>query len=323
MILERIQNLVNLDDGITDENYSEILTRQQNIDKLFVTTKLSGHLLLVSSKFTGFQSFNDNLRGKGIITDFSPSSARRMRTYLRESVSAYSVFITLTYPMSYGDDGIECKRHLSNFLRRMRRYSNDRTFSAFWFLEFQKRGAIHFHIFCTHRYPKEWVARSWYEVCGTDDKRHLVAGTRIETIRGGKRAICAYAAKYAAKAQQKSPPKEFGWVGRFWGVAGVRETVSADIVFPACVGDIPGVVESINRLDSMLEDMVFYHHARVLQTKTGETYGYYISNDEALSRVDDLLRWINAKYQLNLDIISGRKRYRKLNPELFEDLSDA
>jgi len=96
-------------------------------------------------------------------------------------------------------------------------------------MEFQERGAIHFHLFTTNFYPKEWVARSWYEICGTDDTRHLHAGTRIEKIRSGRHGISAYASKYAAKQSQKVIPEKFGWSGRFWGVAGIRMRTSADV----------------------------------------------------------------------------------------------
>ena len=60
-----------------------------------------------------------------------------------------------------------------------------------------------------------FVSRSWYEVVGSGDERHLTAGTRCERVRSW-RGVVSYAAKYLGEPERlqlhQEPP------GRFWGV---------------------------------------------------------------------------------------------------------
>ncbi len=91
-------------------------------------------------------------------------------------------------------------------------------------MEFQKRGALHFHIFLNGEVAKEEVSAAWYRIVGSGDERHLRAGTRVEALRE-HHAAAAYAAKYASKADQKDVPEEFTDVGRFWGTFGGVEAV--------------------------------------------------------------------------------------------------
>lgn len=166
---------------------------------------------------------------RGAIREFSPAAAARMRRYLRKCNADYLYMCTLTYPAEFPLDGAVAKEHLRVFLQRWKRYADSNSFSAFWFMEFQERGAVHFHIFCTHQLPKDELARWWYEIVGSKDERHLRAGTRIEKIRGGRRGMCSYASKYASKAAQKGVPEAFKNCGRFWGISGDRSTVEATI----------------------------------------------------------------------------------------------
>lgn len=190
---------------------------------------------------------------RGDITEFSERSASRMRRYLRECVVDYEYMVTLTYPCGYPSDGEQVKQHLRIFLQKLKRDAGNREceYSAFWFLEFQSRGAPHFHIFTTHDFNKKWVSRIWYDIVKSDDYRHLAAGTRVEKLRGGRGAAAAYASKYAAKLKQKDVPEGYENVGRFWGVSGCRSTVSASTYVDArhmCNPEINGCMENLKRL---------------------------------------------------------------------------
>lgn len=195
---------------------------------------LQGHLLLRRAVCTPFAGA---LHGRGSIRGFSPSSGARMRRFLRTCSANYTTMGTLTYPFCFPTDGRTCKDHFDTLVKAIRRSvahdpAASEQFSLFWFLEFQERGAPHFHFFCTCRINKDWLARRWYEIVGSEDPRHLVAGTRIETIRSGRYGTCAYAGKYAAKQDQKVVPANFHNVGRFWGVYGCRKCLAATIFFP-------------------------------------------------------------------------------------------
>lgn len=87
-----------------------------------------------------------------------------------------------------------------------------------WKLEPQTRGAPHFHLLTVGApfLAKEWLSRSWYEVVGSHDQRHLSAGTNVQLARS-HRGVVAYAAKYVAKHQALPTDWQDG-VGRWWGV---------------------------------------------------------------------------------------------------------
>jgi hypothetical protein len=131
------------------------------------------------------------------------------------NVVGLRVLLTLTYPGQFSTDGREVKRHWDN----MRRWLVRRGVAGAWFMEFQERGAPHFHCFLTGEVAKEDVALAWYQIVGSGDHRHARAGIRIEALRE-LHAAGAYAAKYLKKQEQKEVPEAFQNVGRFWGLFG-------------------------------------------------------------------------------------------------------
>lgn len=231
------------------------------------------------------------LSGRGEIKGFSPSSASRMRRYLRTCEADYQILITLTYPLSYPINGRTCKEQLRRFLQELRRYAVGKTiegkpFSAFWFLEFQARGAPHFHIFTNCRFPKDWIANRWYGIVGSDDARHLVAGTRIETIRSGRHGARAYAGKYAAKQQQKEVPHDFASVGRFWGVVGNRKCSAASILFPDYLVGSAVYKSFRSELKRILREK--RSRVRILRLR-GLSSGVHVGNDQSVAEIKRLI----------------------------------
>lgn len=148
------------------------------------------------------------------ITRLTRKAANNMKFKAR-NMEPCKVFLTLTYPGAYPTDGKLVKEHW----RKMRAWLVRRGIGGFWCLEFQLRGAPHFHVFLTERVDKEEVSRVWYEIVGSGDEKHLRAGTRIEAIREPQ-ALAVYAAKYACKMEQKDVPEDYQDVGRFWGIFG-------------------------------------------------------------------------------------------------------
>lgn len=231
------------------------------------------------------------IAGRGEIKGFSPSSASRMRRYLRTCEANYEVMVTLTYPFTYPVDGRTCKEQLRRFLQELGRYAIGKTiqgqpFSAFWFIEFQERGAPHFHIFTNCKFPKEWIARRWYGIVGSDDARHLVAGTRIEAIRAGRHGARAYAGKYAAKQQQKEVPHGFALVGRFWGVSGHRKCSAATILFPDYLVESQVYEDFRTELKRILQER--RSRTRILRLR-GLSSGAHVGNDQAVDEIKLLI----------------------------------
>ena len=164
--------------------------------------------------------------GRGRISGFSwRSRARLLKLCSKISRPALSgaLFLTLTYPSTYSADWCTWKRHLDSISKRIRRrYPRS---SAIWKLEFQKRGAPHFHlmVFGTSYMAHDWIATAWYEVVGSHDERHRAAGIEVRRVHKPSQAL-AYAAKYVAKVSGREIATE---AGRYWGVLG-RESLPVD-----------------------------------------------------------------------------------------------
>jgi len=131
--------------------------------------------------------------------------------------------VTLTYGATWPTDGRRVKNDWRAFTERMRRAGYFAKESIIWFLEFQTRGAPHFHFLATGWIPKQFVADAWAAVSGGIAK----ACSRVEGLKHPE-AAGAYAAKYAAKNEQKAVPPEYKDVGRFWGIAGLARTLSRE-----------------------------------------------------------------------------------------------
>jgi hypothetical protein len=118
------------------------------------------------------------------------------------------ISVGLTYPSEYPEDPMLCKRHLEALRKRLERAYGD--FSAFWRLGIQQRGAWHFHLllfvppsFGSVGELRDFIASSWYEICGKLCEGHLLAGTHVEEVRNWKSAT-SYTEKYVAKPERSS-----------------------------------------------------------------------------------------------------------------------
>ncbi len=202
--------------------------------------KINGNMLTIGHICQGKK--NDALTNRGNVDSLSSGARNRMSAYLRGAVSEYRYFVTLTYPRDEST-WFGFKRHFKNFVEVLRRsgYGEKQGSSVFWFLEFQERGAPHFHLFCTHRISKRFLSEHWYRIVGSGDTRHLRAGTNIKRLYGPTRDYTiSYAKKYATKNEQKTVPNMFKnkknfekhgekveSVGRFWGVIFCRDVMAA------------------------------------------------------------------------------------------------
>lgn len=235
---------------------------------------VSGNILVINT--TGKRhdlGADSKLGNRGIVGNFSDSSRRRMRKYLRETETDFYSMLTLTYPPEIGRyEARERKNDLRVFIQRIRRnaerrYAGGKQFSAFWFLEFQKNGSIHYHLFTTHGYRQCDIQRYWADaatrrVCA--DKKQKIweqiyrTGSRIERVRSGRSGISRYAAKYAAKFDQKLVPECFkdNGAGRFWGVINRGERLSAATRCGIDVESFASVKAMRNAIDLNIKSMI-------------------------------------------------------------------
>ena len=181
--------------------------------------------LVTSFKWNARQNSKNAGGRRGEIKGFSSASRRRLINFLFSLEHPPEVMVTLTYPEKWEADYHKWKRDLDVFFKRVAR-----KFPEYWFvwkLEFQKRGAPHFHLLgsfgkgvVVNQALKEWVSRAWYEVVNSGDEKHLLAGTNVEVLDSNKK-VRAYVCKYVSK--EDVPKAEDGKeikVGRWWGKSG-------------------------------------------------------------------------------------------------------
>ena len=156
-----------------------------------------------------------------------------------------SLLVTLTYPGIFPTDASTFRRHFHSFSKRLRRTFP--TSCATWKLEYQTRGAPHFHLIVTGVpfIAKAWLSRCWYQVVGSQDERHLRAGTQVQRCRSARKAL-SYAAKYVAKLSTSAPLEH---QGRFWGVVGRRN-------MPVCIDRWPLDRRGVARLSRAIRHLV-------------------------------------------------------------------
>lgn len=160
---------------------------------------------------------------RGRCLHFTGACQRRMRNSMAQTMrAAPAAFATLTYPAVWEPDARVWKRHLATFLKRLfRKYP---WIAGFWKLEFQKRGAPHFHLmlFGAPRVEddarafgdlREWIAENWYEVVGSTQEAHRYAGTQLDEVRKG---AMQYTCKYVSKDQLPESVRDTH-NGRWWG----------------------------------------------------------------------------------------------------------
>jgi len=181
---------------------------------------------------------------------------------------------TLTVGAEWSRDGADFKKRLDRFLIWFLRAQNAKNEageyeSIFWFLEFQKRGAPHVHMFYTSRVPWGRAARKWSEIM--EDPSIERTGTKFEKLRSSRGGMLAYARKYAAKDIQKSVPEDYGDVGRFWGVRGCR-------ICATCHVTVAGINRGralLDQVTEVLEGAVRSGLLRRLAWVRGEGFVYF------------------------------------------------
>jgi len=159
---------------------------------------------------------------RGVIRAFSYKSRLRLLRFMArlKMVGVRASFITLTFK-GYPSNA-EAKRCLHAFLSHLRR-----TFpqaSACWRLEYQKRGAIHYHLLCFNLPYWDWkeLHQTWSQITGETSSR-----VDIRLVRS-RRGVMSYVSKYIAKVEKRIRKTFLVFVpylhrqrkwkkGRFWG----------------------------------------------------------------------------------------------------------
>jgi len=134
---------------------------------------------------------------RGSIRVFSSASRRRLIELMArlEVERTRTSFLTMTFTAI--PTPAEAKRAFKAFCMRLRRKFPKA--SALWRLEFQERGAAHFHmlIFNMPYWAQADIQNAWQECT-----REEVSICHIKLLTGGNRQAAHYCAKYCAKRDQ-------------------------------------------------------------------------------------------------------------------------
>lgn len=180
---------------------------------------------------------------RGIVGDASGKSLRRASFFLENSAARWSWMTTLTFRVEHANP----KGCLRQWMSYFPCFSSQR-YDWAWFMEFQQRGVVHFHVFwgadCVaavgllwgyHYTPRRRHGRLVDIVCG--EAADCIADGWISVVgdsspefdafqRGGITEVFAtedgpgrYMAKYAAKKEQKVLPEGQEPLGRWWYIS--------------------------------------------------------------------------------------------------------
>jgi len=129
--------------------------------------------------------------------------------------------------------GLRCKEDLEAWFAALNRLFGGRdNWGCIWVMEFQKRGALHYHFIL--RTPRvldsdTWhaIVDAWLRITGeSEDVYAALHGCQLSQVRDIRRTKmyeCKYMGKHGrdnAKAYEKVCPEWFNDSGRWWGIVG-------------------------------------------------------------------------------------------------------
>lgn len=185
---------------------------------------------------------------RSAITKLSKESVRRCKLVLESNIDLFNFEAGVTYPSEFPLDGKIFKKHLILLKKWFHRHGVD---VLFWYVEFQRRGAPHIHFYLSSGVDKISFSKFWYKVVGSGDLLHLVSGTHISVIRNREK-MSSYCIGHVGKTAQKTVPKNFINVGRFWGCTN-KAVVKDEVSFmyhsdEALEADMSAVVNEYDRM---------------------------------------------------------------------------
>jgi hypothetical protein len=160
-----------------------------------VTLTAQGQLFKASTAFTGIRPGGGT---RGRITKFTMKSRKRFLERIAQlelkKRLGYTSMVTLTTQAILTPPA--AKKYMDTFCKRLKRKFPLSV--PIWMMEFQERGAPHFHLLILNMgyWPKEQLQTAWGEIVG--EERPF---TRIESARSWQ-GVISYVAKYMAKVDK-------------------------------------------------------------------------------------------------------------------------
>jgi len=199
---------------------------------------------------------------RGDIDGFSAASRRRLTFALANHSNGDRAFLatTLTYHEAMPFDGRVAKAHLRSFLQNLDISSKKGHFGHdlqgdlqyLWVMEFQARGAVHFHLY-TNLSPTseastcERIGQMWHSASGETTQEHSEFHCHAKNFMPWVMDT-TYPAKYLGKGSQKNVPESYTNCGRFWGCSrgfvAPGDHLSGDALGDALCTPLTGITET-------------------------------------------------------------------------------
>lgn len=164
------------------------------------------------------------------VIGFSQKSRKRLLDLLHMIEFENVSLVTLTYPKEYPTDWKAHKAHLRAMRARLERKFGK--LRVVWRLEFQKRGAPHYHlvIFDAPFLDAQYLSKVWAKVTKSDDANHAKIGVDVKraSVKEGGRVL-SYVCKYVAKIFSDPTSVVHARTGRIWGRWNIEKPVPISI----------------------------------------------------------------------------------------------
>lgn len=197
---------------------------------------------MVVRQFQGCSIVPPRSSVRGVIDGFSLDSRRRLRKKLMsvDFASTDLLWVTLTYHKSWGASFKDWKADFENYIKRMLKTWPEYQ-GLMWRLEFQERGAPHFHFLISFPKGKRpaaasfqmWSSHSWADVIGgPEDQDLLIYGSKVIEVCNSRELgkLLGYLVKEMGKVTQGIGDRN--GTGRMWGVRGSLPMIAiADVQF--------------------------------------------------------------------------------------------
>jgi hypothetical protein len=218
------------------------------VSQTFTKEKYEGNTYNVPGIELNFKSLSSQPKAKWTLRGKVKGFSWRSRSRLNKKMAMLKkhhlpIFLTLTYGEVYPQEVEQYKKHLSYFFKHFldRKFSRqvygadgkvkvERTYGAIWKLEYQERGAAHFHILLwgvpiamRHQLVKawtkitstgvreqDWKVKAWH--MGRLGNGNVHCAQPIRSWGG----VLSYSAKYMAKIDDDHGHE----TGRIWGTRG-------------------------------------------------------------------------------------------------------
>jgi hypothetical protein len=196
-------------------------------------------MLVVEDTHPGRSIASKNPPKRGTISGISSKSRYRLIKILAKVSRPDScLFITLTY-RNFTDEFTTWKSHLNRFGVSLNYHFPDH--SAVWRMEFQDRGAPHFHILLWPARDtnvvslRDELAKRWCKIIGQETSANLEYGVTVGEVtdfRASAFYLSVYQAKDAQDRDDIATGREWGlWHRERLGLEPIKETAISDRQF--------------------------------------------------------------------------------------------